>query len=237
MSKNKCMSDNEIKMSAEMAAGDMVVKAGIRGDQKAVNKFLSGLVPSFMKDGIGILSDQVKFWRWTNQVRIIKNAQAKIESSGLKKNQISLKVLVPLMEYSSLEEDANMQEKWVNMLANAATGNVEVSPNYIGILKELSPIEVLILENLFQGTIHNEEKKEMPPPLQFSKKKIEETFNLSEQKGNLIIENLFRLSLCRMPGSSGMTFGENMRVAVNTREVFEFTTLGYEFVRACSWKK
>lgn len=144
------MNDNDkIRLEAKISTEDKTITAGIQGDQIAVNKFFNGIVPDFIKDGIGILSDQVKLWRWNNQMEIIKKANIKIESSDLTKRQIPLKVLVPIIQNSSLEEDLNMQNKWSSMLANAATGNVEVSPNYVAILNELSVVEVFILEKIY----------------------------------------------------------------------------------------
>ena len=134
---------NDIQICLKISSEDKTIKAGIQGNQEAVNEFFNGIVPDFIKDGIGILSDQVKFWRLSKQIDIIKAAQAKIKSSGLSKQQVPLKVLIPIIQNSSLEEDLNMQDKWANMLANAGTGNVEVSPNYAAILNELSPVKSL----------------------------------------------------------------------------------------------
>lgn len=39
-----------------------------------------------------------------------------------------------------------MQVKWSNLLANATSGNVRVTPNYVELLKELSPTEALVLD-------------------------------------------------------------------------------------------
>ena len=86
--------EQNIKIGVKVSADEGSVSAGVQGDQKAITEFFSGLVPEFIKDGIGILSDTVKLWRWNNQVEIIKKAQTKIQSSGLSKQQIPLKVLV-----------------------------------------------------------------------------------------------------------------------------------------------
>ncbi|EKE15901.1 MAG: hypothetical protein ACD_11C00078G0002 [uncultured bacterium] len=226
---------DEIQLGLEVSGQDKSIKAGIKGDQDAIAKFLSGIVPDFVKDGVGILSDQVKLWRWSNQISIIKKAQAKIETSGLTKKQIPLKVLVPIIQNSSLEQEENMQDKWANMLANAVTGNVEVSPNYAAILNELSPIEVAILDKIYQE-VNKEADYQKRKALQFDAAKLKSILNVTEEKMDLIIENLFRLNLLQSPAGQGVMLG-NFPFALRTTKVFEFTTLGYEFVRACNWKK
>lgn len=224
--------NNKIQVGVNVSAEDNTITAGIQGNQEAVNNFFNGVVPDFIKDGVGILSDHVKFWRWNNQIEIIKKAQAKIESSGLPKRQIPLKVLVPIIQNSSLEEDVNMQDTWANMLANAATGNVEVSPNYAAILNELSPIEISILEKIYieaRVEVNYERRRE----LQFNALKVKEMLGVSDEKIDLIIENLYRLNLFQAPAGNGIAVGD-FKFALRTTKVFEFTTLGYEFVRACS---
>ena len=227
--------DNKLQIGVKVSAEDKTITAGVQGNQDAIAKFFSGIVPDFVKDGVGILSDQVKLWRWTNQINIIKKAQRKIEESGLEKKQIPLKVLVPIIENSSLEQDENMQEKWANMLANAATGNVEISPNYAAILNELSPIEVSILEKIY-SEVNKEADYAKRREFQFDASKLQSMLSISAEKMDLIIENLFRLNVLQSPAGKGAMLG-NFPFALRTTKVFEFTTLGYEFVKACNWIK
>lgn len=227
--------NNKLQIGVKVSAEDKTITAGVQGDQDAIIKFFSGIVPDFLKDGVGILSDQVKLWRWSNQINIIKKAQNKIEESGLSKKQIPLKVLVPIIQNSSLEQDENMQEKWANMLANAATDNVEISPNYAAILNELSPIEVSILDKIYQE-VNKESDYQKRKSTQFDANKFKTMLVITEEKMDLIIENLYRLNLFQAPAGHGIAVGDH-KFALRTTKIFEFTTLGYEFVRACKWNK
>jgi hypothetical protein len=227
--------DEKIQIGVKVSADDKSVTAGVQGNQEAITKFFDGIVPDFIKDGVGILSDQVKFWRWNNQVKIITKVQNRIESSGLDKKKIPLKVLVPIIENSSLEEDENMQNKWANMLANAATGRVAVSPNYAAILNELSPIEVSILEKIF-SEVNKEQDYAKRKEYQFDASKVQAMLSISEAQIDLIIENLYRLNLLQAPAGHGIAVGPH-KFALRTTKIFEFTTLGYEFVKACTWNE
>src|SRR3989344_9050566 len=138
----------------------MKAKGGIIGelevnkeDLQAVDSFFKGIVPTAIKELSGILSDSVKFWRWKNQVNIVKKAQLFIDESGLSKSQIPMNIAIPLLEKGSLEEDTNMQDKWASLLANATTGNISVTPKYISILSELSPIEASLLDKVYDETL------------------------------------------------------------------------------------
>ena len=155
-----------------------------------------------------------------------------MEENGLSKQAVPLKVLVPLIDASSLEEDDSMQARWANLLANAISGLMDIKPNHVAILKELSPVEALILDKLYDAVMVESDKTKRLQ-MQFSKAKIIEGLKLNEESANLLVENLFRLNLCRMPGSNGMTFGENMRVAVNTIDIFELTATGVDMIKGC----
>lgn len=227
--------DNKLQIGIKASAEDKTITAGVQGNPDAIAEFFNGIVPDFIKDGVGILSDQVKFWRWNNQVNIITKAQIKIDASGLDKKQIPLKVLVPIIENSSLEQDQNMQDKWANMLANAATGNVEISPNYAAILNELSPLEVSILDKIYQE-VNRETDYQKRKSFQFDANKIKTMLSITEEKMDLIIENLFRLNVLQSPAGKGVMLGD-IPFALRTTKIFEFTTLGYEFVKACNWTK
>ncbi|MFA6535097.1 MAG: Abi-alpha family protein [Candidatus Babeliales bacterium] len=224
---------DDIKLKVKASFGDQSLGASIQGDEEVVSKFLSGIVPGFIKNGVGIINDNVAFWRFKNQVNIIKETEKTIASSGLKKQQVPLKVLYPIFQNASLEEDPNMQKKWANLLANAATGNNEITPSYGAILNELSPIEVAILDKVFDEA-NSEADYQNRKNMQFSSIKIQEIFGITEKKSDLIIENIFRLNLFQPPADRGFLHG-NFYIALRTTKVFEFTTLGYEFVKACRW--
>lgn len=112
---------------------------------------LKKLFGSVVEEMGGIMGDAIRSRRFKNQVNIFSKAQELLKSKGLEPKQINLKLLVPLIEYSSLEEDETIQNKWANMIANIATNANEDSFNKkcISILSELSIIEVAILDQLY----------------------------------------------------------------------------------------
>ena len=205
----------------------------LEASQEEVKSFFDSIIPNFVRDAGGIISDNVRFWRWQNQVNIVKKVKEKIEESGLSKKQIPLKVLVPILENSSLEEDDNLQEKWANMLANAISGKKTINPNFVSILSELSPLEVSLLDQ-----IHNEANQvkeyEERKNLQFGRENICKLLNIDIPTADLVIENLTRLGLFQSPSGSGIQVGK-YKFALRTTEIFELTSLGFEFISSCKW--
>jgi len=91
------------------------VKGAIEIDSNEAEHFLNLIVPEFCKDGVGMLNDLVKSWRWKNQVKIIKQAEVFLKQNDLKTSTVPLKILIPLLEKSSLEEEEILQNKWAKL--------------------------------------------------------------------------------------------------------------------------
>src|SRR5690606_25149197 len=65
-----------------------------------------------------LLGDKIRQFRFTNQVKILSKAKILVERNNLPMSVIPIKILVPLLESCSLEEDEDLQDLWANLLAN-----------------------------------------------------------------------------------------------------------------------
>lgn len=95
--------------------------------------------------------DSFKLRRFKNQVNILLKAQKILEEKNLDPKKVELKILVPMLEFSSLEEDENLQKRWANLIANIVTleGNLLLKQNSLDILKKISSEEAKFLDHLF----------------------------------------------------------------------------------------
>ena len=70
---------------------------------------------------VGLLfSDKIKYFRFKNQIDILMKSEEYVKSKNIGIKAIPTKILVPLLENASLEEDEELQEKWANMIGNLA---------------------------------------------------------------------------------------------------------------------
>jgi len=80
--------------------------------------FLGKLIMPAVEE-VGLLAqDRVRLWRFKNQIRMLNKAEEVCRVNKIDPKTISLKVLVPLMEQASLEEDEEMQDRWAVLLSN-----------------------------------------------------------------------------------------------------------------------
>ena len=202
---------------------------------KIAEKFLGKLVNPSLDEGGGILSDNVKFWRFKNQINLVIKAKKFLEDKGIEPSKVLPKTLYPILEHGSLEEDENIKNKWSAMLANAADGTSEVNvrPGYPEILKQLSPLEVKVLDTFFDQ-IQNKTQEEKNKTGIVKEKVLLYAEILSEEY-DILVDNLFRLGLCRTPSSQGGATIGKYPMVLRTYDLIELTPLGYDFIRSCRY--
>lgn len=147
---------------------------------------------------------------------MLNKAEERIKKRGISLKKISVKNLVPLLEYSSLEEDDNLQQMWVNLFVNYVdAGKSYTSSVFPYILSQLSSREAEQL-NDFADT------------------------NFISFKGLLVSEtelyNLLRLGLVKEAEYLQKKQSPMVRIKTQhfTNDMFYLTALGKEFLQCCA---
>lgn len=81
---------------------------------KLVTKFAGPLAAELGK----VIGDQIRAWRVINQVKILKRVEKCLDEHQIDRKVIPYKLLVPLLDYASLDDSEQLQEKWSNMIFN-----------------------------------------------------------------------------------------------------------------------
>ena len=124
-----------------------VVEKGIDIARNFVDKLI---MPAIEETGL-LLKDQVTMWKFKNQIKMLNKAKNYCEKHNIPLKTISLKLLCPLLDYSALEEDEFLQDKWAILLSNMvdSTQNIE---NHVFpyILSQISKDEFLLIDKVYQ---------------------------------------------------------------------------------------
>jgi hypothetical protein len=103
-------------MSNEINIKSSTIEKGL----DLVKDFTAKLIGPTVEE-VGLLfSDKIKYYRFKNQVNTLVKAKEYVQRKNMNIKSIPIKILVPLLENVSLEEDENMQEKWGCMIGNLA---------------------------------------------------------------------------------------------------------------------
>ena len=104
------MSDNQLNIKST------TIEKGLELAKDFIDKLIG---PSINEVGL-LFSDNIKYFRFKNQVKILLKAKKYVESKNINPKEIPLKILVPLLENASLEENEELQDKWATMITNLA---------------------------------------------------------------------------------------------------------------------
>lgn len=200
------MGENKIDITSTL------LESTVEGAKGFLGKLLGASVEEY---GL-MLADNVKLKRFKNQLKMVNKAQKIVQESGINIKQISIKQLVPLLEYSSLEEDETLQDKWAKMLVNFIDSEmVYESSIFPFILSQLSSQEVKILDQVFDLQNKNH--------LNFYLQGIEK-------------HNLIRLGLVEPTLNKKKLKTLYNYETISSRNTLALTELGIQFVNSCSRK-
>lgn len=209
-----------------------------------------------------IIADNIRLRRFKNQVEIFEKAKKYLKNKKISENKISLKVLAPLIEFSSLEEEEDLQDKWARLIKNILSQPTSslLQQHAIQILNKISNEEALILDELYKRveeskTQFNIRVSEGRKSIKLRKEKREITlrvdqfsflavniarhFKFKYSDFDIYISNLIALGLVRYETEvnfyeSTGDLNRRFEIDVNDYYKIKMTKLGHEFVQICS---
>jgi len=231
----------------------------------AAEKFLKKLLGPAVTESGELIADQIRYRRFKNQVVIFTKAKELLESKSIEPRQINLKTLSPLLEYSSLEEEENIQNIWANVIANISSFDTEQSLNLkcIEILKEITPNEIILLDFLFTEfesdekiTLERWKKSEWlkdrtkvyPDNSIFMPWDFKEELKMTQDQIDLYVDRLISYGIIKNENPDlyeskekvGIDYHQTIEIKsyeIQTSERVHFTNFGLYFVRLCKFEK
>lgn len=133
-----------------------LVKAGAEGLMKPISDLVDKIAGPAAEE-IGLtLRDSVRVYRAKRQLRLLRKLQAMVEEAGISPHSIPLKVLLPALDYASVEDDEQLHTAWAALLANAADpeSGIHISGSFPEMLRVLSPPEAQLLDAITTRSEH-----------------------------------------------------------------------------------
>jgi Abortive infection alpha len=175
-----------------------------------------------VRESTGWLGDVIRARREAHLAKVLMKAAEKIKASGLPPHAVRDKLLRAVVEDGSMEDDPSMQERWANLLANAATsGAASVRAAFPGILSELEPDEAALLDEFADRASEKSFRDKKFSP--------EEPGYGGPRPG---LDNLHRLGLVVYGRNIPTTMGGASDEGATITGV-RFTKFGWDFAQAC----
>lgn len=149
------------------------------------------IIPAVEETGL-LLKDKVTLWKFKNQVRILNKAKDYCEKNNISPKTISLKLLCPLLDNASLEEEEELQDKWAILLSNLVDSDQNIENHVFPyILGQISTNEFLFLEKVYNDK--RERVKKLNQELETFKKEKPELERTRQQEVDLIDQEIEKI--------------------------------------------
>jgi hypothetical protein len=142
------MSSDDLEIAKEISKE--LVKQALAPVQEIVRK-LSG--PAATEVGL-MFGDTLRVWRLKRAVRYLQDVEQVASKAGLRLKPVAPRLLFPILDSASLEDDEDLHQRWIALLTNAARTDFdgEVLPSFPDILKQLTPPEAQFLDRAYDET-------------------------------------------------------------------------------------
>src|SRR5262249_42977705 len=102
-----------------------------------------------------MLRDSIRIYRYQRQLKLLHKAEVMTNAAGYTPQTVSLKLLFPLLEGASLEENEDLHSMWAALLAHAShPGSVSlVLPSFTEVLRVLTVDEARLLDAAYKYTL------------------------------------------------------------------------------------
>jgi Abortive infection alpha len=135
------------KKSTKIDISSTAIEKGIDVAKGFAEKLV---LPSVEELGL-LVRDQISYWRFNNQIKILTKAKSVCEKNNISIKAIPPKLLCPYLEYASLEDDPELQDSWATLLSNMVDSQQNIQNHVFPyILSQLSKEEFNLMESVFK---------------------------------------------------------------------------------------
>ena len=100
-----------------------------------------------------MLGERLRAYRLKNLGTVAQKMERKLCDAGLPVNAVPPRLLLPIIENSSIEDNDSLQELWAGLLATASHQTDSVSPAFVETLKQLTPDEARHLKHIYDSLL------------------------------------------------------------------------------------
>jgi len=199
--------------------------------------FLAKVFNESIEQATGIVSDKLKFLRWQRQIRMVDQVEQILTQRNVSEGRtIPPKFALPMLENASLEEDDELQDMWIRLMANAMDPNFKASFKmaYIEIIKGLTPLDVKILDFFYNQLIADGIERGNFIRHSYTQNRICDALNISREEYLDSIYNLFRVE-CLAPAivKGGIMMGREPLTIFKGADEVSMTPLGKNLIEVC----
>lgn len=244
--------------NADMADENDLLKIGADAVVKPFGDLLQKLAGPLAEEVGLAFGDAARVFRYKRALKLLEKVERTANSSGFEPSSVRPKLLLSILDHSSVEDDEGMHDRWAALLSNAANPNsaIQVIPSFAEILSQLSPKEAILLDAIQRHVDANLAKHHSDKP-----RSSNWAYSVDVGTWKTLLQLYAQLGLSKCSPDVLLNFTQNktspettndysnFRVALDDlirlgvlredqtnshpRPLFHITALGYDFVLAC----
>jgi hypothetical protein len=188
---------------------------------------------------VGLMwGDFFRVRRLKNAVRLFQDVKQIASQAGFELKPVAPRLLLPILEAASLQDDEDLHWRWVALLTNAATSADSVHPSFIEILRQLAPPDARLLDQLYDAWKSHPRRAVNPwgGPITYAER---ERLVREGKDPTPAFQNLLRLRLVEIeyrmdkPVEAKVTKVGTAKFSPKMDSHYLFTEVAARFVEAC----
>jgi len=102
-------------------------------------------------DSAGHALEQFLFHRTRRATAVLEDGVKMLHDAGLEPQQVPPRLLVPILQDGSLEDDPDLHARWAALLANAASlaHGAKIIPAFAEILRQITPVQARLVQWMY----------------------------------------------------------------------------------------
>jgi hypothetical protein len=241
-----------------MGDNEDLMKVGAEAFFKPFSNLVEKLAGPFAKELGLTFGDAARVYRYSRALKLLQKVDRITADAGFEPSAVRPKVLLPILNHASVEDDEDMHDRWAALLANASNPNrkFEIRPSFPEILTQISSKEATLLDSIQQHVDKNLAKNHPDVP-----KASNWAYLVDVGTWKTLLRLYANLRLSQLPTSVLLDFERHgkspeatadysdFRIAIDNlirlgllredqtkshpRPLVHITALGYDFVLAC----
>ena len=184
---------------------------------KEARQIIFNLLGPASKEAGELVGDALHNLRFKIAIKTLDRTRNLLKEKNICPHSVSAKLIVPILQNCSLEEDEELSERWSGLLASAASGE-QIHDSYPRLLAELTPVDARILDRAYEQKLGDD------PLLKIDD--WEGTWIPNKDQLRISVDNLYRLRLLA-------PFIVDKNWPATQFHNASITPLGEDFVRKC----
>jgi hypothetical protein len=210
-----------------------VVIAGLKYVGQPSAELVKDLVERILGPAADVKGQELKEWLEQRSKRAedtVYAAAGLLHEAGIEPLAVPGRILWPILQHASLQDQPELQRKWASLLANAATpGFPEILPAYDDILRQLTPLHVRSLDWMFSlGPLRDHQNTFKPVKMDDALRTLE----INSASYRLLATDLHRMRL--IDAEQAVLVVNESRTSHMYYGTVLLTPLGIAFITACS---